>query len=168
MARLRRSPRVHASEQESIYRIATDGGVTALQPAPGQQLGRLYAAALECESFTVVRQHRLAVDGEPTDCKLLLLGDEEARLRGSALNTRVSSVLEATFYGHALVVCVHAPDEDGDDDTLADVGVAYSAMGRGLTPPWSEQDIAAYRSEPLEGRVLELLELTTLDEESCW
>jgi hypothetical protein len=143
MARLRRSPRVHASEQESIYRIATDGGVTALQPAPGQQLGRLYAAALECESFTVVRQHRLAVD-------------------------RVSSVLEATFYGHALVVCVHAPGEDGDDDTLADVGVAYSAMGRGLTPPWSEQDIAAYRSEPLEGRVLELLELTTLDEESCW
>ena len=89
-----------SDEPESIYRIATDGCVTALQLEPGQELGRIYAAALECKYFTVVGQHRVAgstsVDGE-SGYMLLLLGDEEAQLRGSAPKTPVSEALGATF-----------------------------------------------------------------------
>jgi hypothetical protein len=60
---------------------------------------------------------------------------------------------------------IEAEDIELVDENLSDVGLAYSAIGRGLTTPWSDQDIADYRSEPLEGRVLELLGLTTLDED---
>ena len=87
-------------EPESIYRIATDGCDTALQLAPGQELGRLYAAA---------------------------------------------------------------PGEDGNDGNLADVGLVYNAMSRGLAPPWTKQEIAVYRAWPLESRVLELVGLTPLE-----
>ncbi len=152
---------------ESIYRISASGGVEALQKPPGQELWRFYLAALQCQAFTVVRQHRIEVAGTRTDFTLLLLGDDEAILRNLDLNERVSNALAATgygeFFGDALVVCLHAGGEDGNDENLADVGLIYEAIGRNLQKPWTAEETAAVRQAPLEGRVLQLLGLFDLE-----
>jgi hypothetical protein len=156
-----------AQSTESIYRISASGRVQALQKPPEQELWRFYLSALQCESFTVVRQHRVEVAGTRTDFTLLLLGDEEAILRGSAVNERVTDALAETgygeFFGDALVVCLHAVGEDGNDQNLADVGLIYEAIGRNLPTPWTAEKIADVRNAPLEGRVLELLGLFDLE-----
>jgi hypothetical protein len=152
---------------ESIYRIRTSGRIEVLQKPTEQELWRFYLSALQCDSFTVVRQHRVEVAGTRTDFTLLLLGDEEAILRGSAVNLDVTNVLAETgygeFFGDALVVCLHAVGEDGDDTNLADVGLIYEAIGRCLPTPWTAEQTAAVRAAPLEGRVLELLGLFNLE-----
>jgi hypothetical protein len=95
---------------------------------------------------------------------LLLLVDEEGRLRGSARNARVSEVMGSTYFGHAWLVCTHAqPSDDGNDENLADVGLIYEAIGRGLPTPWTQEDIVEHRARPLKERALELLGLLTLD-----
>jgi hypothetical protein len=115
----------------------------------------------------VVRQHRIEVGGTRTDFTLLLLGDNEAILRDLDLNERVSNALAATgygeFFGDALVVCLHAGGEDGNDENLADVGLIYEAIGRNLQKPWTAEENAAVRQAPLEGRVLQLLGLFDLE-----
>jgi hypothetical protein len=155
------------STSESVYRIRVDGSVQILQKPAEQELWRFYLAALQCQTFTVVRQHRVEVAGVRTDFRLLLLGDDEDILRGSARNESVTAALAATeygdFFGDALVVCLHAVDEDGDDENLADVGLIYEAIGRGLPTPWTAEETAAVRAAPLKRRVLELLGLFDLE-----
>jgi hypothetical protein len=152
---------------ESIYRISAGGRVEALQVQEGQELWRFYQDKLPCEAFTIVRKHSVPGAGTGTNFDLLLVGDEEAVLRGSAVNARVTNALAATgygdFYGDALLVCVHAAGDDGDDENLADVGLIYEAMSGTLPTPWTAEDIAALRKEPLQERVLELLDLFGLE-----
>ena len=156
-----------SEETESIYRISASGRVEVLQKPPGQELWRFYLSALQCQSFTVVRQHNVEVAGTRTDFTLLLLGDEEAILRGSAVNLDVTHALAETgygeFFGDALVVCLHAFAEDGNDTNLADVGLIYEAIGSCLPTPWTAEKIADVRNAPLKGRVLELLGLFNLE-----
>jgi hypothetical protein len=156
-----------AQMTESIYRISASGRVQALQKPPWQELWRFYLSALQCESFTVVRQHRVEVAGTRTDFTLLLLGDEEAIPRELPVNDTVTDALADTgygnFYGDALIVCLHAVGEDGDDTKLADVGLIYEAIGKNLPTPWTAEKIADVRNAPLEGRVLELLGLFDLE-----
>jgi hypothetical protein len=139
----------------------------ALQKPPWLELWRFYLSALQCESFTVVRQHRVEVAGTRTDFTLLLLGDEEAIQRELPVNQHVTDALADTgygnFYGDALIVCLHAVGEDGDDTNLADVGLIYEAIGKNLPTPWTAEKIADVRNAPLKGRVLELLGLFDLE-----
>ena len=152
---------------ESIYRISTRGSVEALQVQEGQELWSFYQDKLLCEAFTIVRKHRVQGAGTATNFDLLLIGDEEALLRGSALNAIVTNALEATghgkFYGDALLVCVHAVGDNGNDENLADVGLIYEAMSGTLPTPWTAEEIAALRKKPLRERVLELLDVFCLE-----
>jgi hypothetical protein len=52
---------------------------------------------------------------------------------------------------------MHAVLDDDGNEHLADVGLIYEAMSGTLQTPWTAEDIAALRNEPLQERVLELL-----------
>jgi len=149
-----------SSGDESVFRINTDGTVDAVRIPPGQQLGHFYAEALRCQYFTYVQEHRIVSNGVQTDYTLMLVGDEEAEL-SSNVNPTVSQVLGHDFFGPALLVCMHAVGDDGEE-RLADVGLIYRAIGSALPSPWTEQDIAEYRSGPLRNRARELLGLFDL------
>ena len=95
-----------AQSTESIYSISASGRVESMQKPPGQELWRFYLSALQCESFTVVLQHRVEVAGTRTDFTLLLLGDEEAILRGLAVlsepkEARKRKNLQFALHAHA-------------------------------------------------------------------
>jgi hypothetical protein len=143
---------------ESVFRINTDGTVEVVQIAPDQELGDFYVQELACNYFTYVDHCDIPSNGVQTDYMLKLVGDKDAALNASSLNRTVSQVLHQTFFGPALIVCMHAVGEDGEE-RLADVGLIYRAMGSTLRTPWTEQEIAVYRSRPLRDRALELLGL---------
>ena len=147
---------------ESVYRIKPDGSVTALERLPTQHLGTFYKAALVCENWYYVKEHRIVSNGVQTDYTLFLVGDEEAALNGSPWNSCVSQVLGRDFFGDVLLVCMHAVGDDGEE-RLADVGLIYSAICSFLPKSFTERDIAEFRRSPLTGRVLELLGLFDLD-----
>jgi len=160
--------------QESIYRVSASGRVEALQVPEclqGQELLRFYQDELQCKAFTIVRKHSVQGSEQgvstPANFDLLLIGDEEAVLRGSAVNQRVTNALAATglgnFYGDALIVCMHAVLDDDGNEHLADVGLIYEAMSGTLQTPWTAEEIAALRKKPLRKRVLELLDVFCLE-----
>jgi hypothetical protein len=151
-----------SSPEESVYRINSNGTVRAVHITPGEPLGELYARALQCEFFEYVQEHRIVSNGVQTDYTLWLVGDEEAATYGDAeFNLTVSQVLGREFFGSALLVCMHAVGDDGEE-RLADVGLIYRAISSALPTPWTEQHIAEIRSRPLRGRALELLGLFDL------
>ncbi len=154
-----------SSQDESVYRINTNGTVDALCLEHGQQLGKFYTQAIQCEYFTYVQEHRIVANGVQTGYTLWLVGDEEGELKAydtvlnaSNFNPTVSQVLGQEFFGPALLVCMHAVGDDGEE-RLADVGLIYRAMGSELPTPWTDQYIAQIRSQPLQTRAMELLEL---------
>lgn len=146
---------------ESVYRINTNGTVDALCLEHGQQLGKFYTKAIQCEYFTYVQEHPIVSNGVQTGYTLWLVGDEEgAELQD--FNPTVSEVLGNDFFGPALLVCMHAVGDDGEE-RLADVGLIYSAMGSELPTPWTHQFIAEIRSQPVQTRAMELLGLFVLE-----
>jgi hypothetical protein len=154
-----------SSNEESVYRINTDGTVDALRLKPGQQLGKFYVQALRCDYFTYVQEHRIVSNEVQTNYTLWLVGDEEGELKAydtalnaSNFNPTVSQVLGHDFFGPALLVCMHAVGDDGEE-RLADVGLIYRAIGSELPTPWTDDYIAKIRSQPLQTRAMELLEL---------
>lgn len=146
-----------SSNEESVYRINTDGTVVTLRKEGGQQLGEFYARSIQCEYFTYVQGHRIESNGVLTDYTLLLVGDEEGA-EFQDLNHTVTQVLGQDFFGPALIVCMHAVGDDGEE-RLADVGLIYRAIGNLLPTPWTDDDIANIRSQPLQTRAMELLGL---------
>jgi len=150
-----------SSNEESVYRIRTNGRVDALRLEHGQQLGKFYTQAIQCEYFTYVQEHRIVSNGVQTGYTLWLVGDE-AGAELQDLNPTVSHVIGHDFFGPALLVCMHAVGDNGEE-RLADVGLIYGAISSGLPSPWTEEDIAELRSRPLKGRALELLQLFDLE-----
>jgi len=154
-----------SSNEESVYRINTNGTVDALFLEPGQQLLEFYKKEIGCEYFAYLQEHSIVSNNVPKPYTLWLVGDEEGELKAydtalnaSNFNPTVSQVLGQDFFGPALLVCMHAVGDDGEE-RLADVGLIYRAMGSELPTPWTDDYIAKIRSQPLQTRAMELLEL---------
>lgn len=138
---------------ESIFCIHPNGTVETLQLQSGQELWQFYPVALDCQWFTVAAHH---VFGD-TGYAMHLIVDEEAALGYASVNEMVSTALGTRYLGKALLVCLHAPDETGDDERLADIRDIYHALGGTMAEPLSGADIAEYLQQPLAQRVRELL-----------
>jgi len=139
------------SMPESIYHIDLDGEVRVLQPADGVELGQFYRDSLQCVEFEICARHRL----RHGDFELLVVGDGNARLTGAPWNRVLTDALGRTVFGDALLVCLHAVGEDGDDSRLADVCCIYDEMAKFLS--MSQFSAAQYCARPLPIRVQELL-----------
>jgi hypothetical protein len=81
-----------ATTSESIYSISATGCMEVLQVQTGQELCWFYSEVMECEYFTLDRQHRIEVAGVPGDCMLMLLVYEEGLHHCSVVNTREACV----------------------------------------------------------------------------
>jgi len=148
------------TQEESIYRINTNGTVDVVHIAPEQELGQFYVQALQCTNFTYVKEHRIVSNGRQTDYTLFLVCTEDPDWED--FNSTVSQILGDDICGPALLVCMHAVGADGQE-RLADVGLIYNALGSNLPTHWTEHEIAEIRSAPLKDRVLELLGLFDLE-----
>lgn len=142
---------VSASVNESIYHISGEGTVTLVQRPPGQGLGKVYTDTLQCNYFTVLDEH--------TGCghTILLIADDEALLRGPALNNIVSDIVGSDIHGAVLLVCLNEVGDDGDDDNLADFKDFYKAMGTIMNK--CDDYVSKYSRLSMQQRALELLEL---------
>ena len=134
--------------EESIYRIGAAGRVEVLEPAPDKDLGLFYTDSLQCATFDIYARHRME------RYELLLVGDDTALLADAPVNPTVSQALGFTFYGDALLVCLHAVGEDGDDSRLVDVSCIYSHMGNDM---WGVDSVPQCHDKTPAERVEDLL-----------
>lgn len=141
---------------ESIFHIEADGDVRVLQPADGVELGQFYRDSLQCVEFEIITRHRL-MHG---DFELLVVGDRNARLAGAYWNRVLTDALGRTVCGDALLVCLHAGGEDGDNSRLADACCIYAEMANAEMAKFlsmSGFSAAQYCARPLPFRVQALL-----------
>jgi hypothetical protein len=110
---------VSDTRQQSVLRISHDGSVTWQHLQPEQDLAGIYRSALGCAYFTYARHHFFQPPGSETEYAIVLVADEEGQYNAAPMNDIVSIAAGFSFYGTALLVCMHVT-EDGEEH-LVDV-----------------------------------------------
>lgn len=142
---------------ESIYHITTSGNVRVVELPDGMTLEQLYCKTLRCKYFQIIANHHMQDQYD-----LFVVGDEESKITGGVYNAMLTKALGKPFYGDAVLVCLHAVGENGDDTRLVDVSCIYSYIEKYCSA--SPEKAAKMRTAPLSERVRELVEICGLSE----